>query len=60
MNKDDLIVGRFYVGQGRFIGDIALWDGNYFLGFQNKFGGYFEVSAEFGETGFTPEKELVK
>ena len=58
MKKEDLIKGKYYKGIGRFIGDIALWDGQEFIGFQVKYNEYQETWANFGPQGFTPTEEL--
>lgn len=50
----DLVVGAWYVGVGRFQGDVAMWDGHYFLGYCLKFGQYLECDAVYGKTGFSP------
>lgn len=59
MKKEDLIRGRWYIGEGRFIGGIALWNGREFMGIQGKWGRYVQTWAVYGERGFSPEKELV-
>lgn len=59
MNKSDLIRGRWYIGEGRFIGGIALWGGEFFTGYQLAFGEYLPTWADFGEKGFSPKGELI-
>lgn len=58
MPRDQLVVGKFYKGEGRFIGNIGLWDGEFFHGFSFKFGHYMNTTAEYGDRGFSPREEL--
>lgn len=54
MKKEELIVGKWYHGECRFIGDIGLWTGKMFIGITKKHGYYCDTSAVYGEDGFTP------
>lgn len=47
MNKEELIIGKYYTGLNRFSCGIGLWTGYEFLGFGNKFGHYVEKSMDF-------------
>jgi len=60
MKQKDLIAGCFYFGEGRFVGNIAMWTGNLFCGFANKWGLYTETSALYGEFGFSPEYKIIR
>jgi hypothetical protein len=56
--EDQLIIGEFYYGKGRFVKNIALWDGQMFHGFQCKFSQYMNTGAYYGERGFSPLKHI--
>ena len=58
MLKDNLEAGTYYRGDGRFIGNIALWTGEEFTGMQKKFGQYIQTYTQYGDTGFTPIEEV--
>lgn len=47
MNKEDLIIGKWYEGLSRFQGGIGIWNGTCFMGFGNKFGLYVEITMDY-------------
>jgi len=47
MTLGELRVGKWYKGLERFVGNIALWNGTHFIGYQCKFGMYLETSMKF-------------
>ena len=47
MTIGELRVGKWYKGLNRFVGDIALWNGTLFIGYQCKFGMYLETAQRF-------------
>ena len=57
MKKDELQIGKWYVGEGRFTGDIALWNGKVFIGLTLTMGDFGETRADYGIKGFSPIKE---
>ena len=58
MEKDELEIGVWYVGEGRFTGDIGLWTGTVFKGMTLSMGFWGDTTADYGDTGFTPIKKL--
>jgi len=36
INQDELEIGKWYVGEGRFTGDIGLWTGTNFKRYGNR------------------------
>lgn len=58
MRKDELKIGVWYVGEGRFTGDIGLWTGREFKGMTFTMGFWTDTTADYGEKGFTPMKKL--
>ena len=58
MTKAELEIGVWYVGEGRFTGDIGLWTGTVFKGMTYTMGFWSDTTADYGDTGFTPIKKL--
>lgn len=56
--EEELEVGSYYAGVGRFSGGLGLWSGELFVGFQCKFGRYLDTSAVYGQSGFSPTKKI--
>jgi hypothetical protein len=56
--KENLIRNSWYQGEGRFIGDIAYWNGEIFVGLGISFGIYTADISKYGEKGFSPYKLL--
>jgi hypothetical protein len=59
LNQDELEIGKWYVGESRFTGDIALWNGMVFIGLTYSMGDFGESRANYGIKGFSPIKELL-
>lgn len=59
---EDLEVGRYYVGEGRFMGTpcVAMWDGKVFVGLGYAWGHYETNTAEYGERGFSPMQSVLQ
>lgn len=51
---EELEVGAWYAGQGRFIGDLGLWTGKVFKGMDFSCGFWGDTEANYGENGFDP------
>lgn len=51
MKREDLIKGAWYrgVGLNRLIGCMGLWNGETFMGFQQKFGQHMETGMYYYE-----------
>ena len=47
MKQEELIVGHWYSGVVRLIGNIGLWDGHAFAGYSFKFGAYVDADELF-------------
>lgn len=61
---EDLEDQRYYIGEGRFIGNpcVAMWNAKRqeFMGMNTSFE-WFEVNfAEYGERGFSPQQSVVR
>lgn len=57
--EDQLIPGQFYAGVGRFVRDIALWDGKKFHGYTYEWGKCAPTTAVYGALGFDPVTRII-
>jgi len=58
--KEDLEPMRYYVGEGRFMGEpcVGMWDGTVFVGLGTAWSMYEANTAEYGDRGFTPLRSI--
>ncbi len=52
--KEELVVGEWYAGNGRFIGGLGMWNGFVFVGLTSSMGSQEASKALYGERGFDP------
>jgi len=57
VKAEDLITGQYYYGIGR-LGNIAMWNGKYFMAFGFDCGRWLEQTMEYGPKGFDPYTTL--